>query len=192
MHAHDRLYLQYCPDDDALQQLLSWQASAQDVNPQARAIQRDGMHLTLLHFGILADVFRELQQQQPALTKEIFLESVDQFITYAETLLPSSTTVQAEGLELFGSRSSVLALRVAVSDELMRAHARARQLLVQCLEACGISPAQMFMRGSPNFRFALELQPHISLLKAARRVPKIDITEQASDLHLEAMPIRYR
>ncbi len=191
MHAHDRLYLQYRPDDDALQQLLTWQAVSQEVNPQSRLVQPDSVHLTVLHFGILADVFRELQQQQPALTKEIFLESVEQFVSYAETVLPSSTVVQPEGFELFGSRSSVLALRVRVSDDLMRAHAQARELLMQCLEACGISPARMFMQGSPNFRFALELQPHISLLKAARTTPNID-SAAAPALRLEAMPVRYR
>jgi 2'-5' RNA ligase len=191
MHAHDRLYLQYRPDKLAHNQLLAWQSSGIEQNPQARAVQPDRIHLTVLHFGILADVFRELREQNDNLTKDIFMKAVEQFVLDTQDVLPQATTVYPERFELFGSGSSVLALRVRTSPELEQAHRRAFDMLIKCIASCGISQPEMFVPGSRNFRFAKKLQPHISLLKTARSKPTADVSI-AQPLKLEVMPVHYQ
>ncbi len=191
MHAHDRLYLQYRPDKSALEQLLDWQSSAIEVNPQGRPVQPDRIHLTVLHFGILADVFRELKEQNDNLTKDMFMTAVEKFARNTQDVLPSVTAVQPERFELFGSGSSVLALRVRTSPELEQAHKRALDMLVACIASCGISYPEMFIPGSRNFRFARQLQPHISLMKTARNKPTVDVSD-APPLNLEVMQIHYQ
>lgn len=191
MQAHERLYLQYRPDENALEQLLDLQKRLIKANPQGVIVQPDHIHLTLIHFGILADVYRELHEQQPKLTKDFFNQATEQFAQESQKVLPAQTSVTLDKLELFGSRSSVLALRVGISSELREAHAQARTLLEQHIESCGIRPARLFMQGSPNFRFALKLEPHISLIKAARNLPTVSL-EADTHLGLQAMPIVYR
>lgn len=191
LHSEDRLYLQYKPDEAALSQLLDWQRAALVINPQAREVQQNRMHLTVIHFGIITDVYRELREQQADLTWEAYTHAVEEFINRSQSVLPEEITVRPERFELFGSRSSVLALRVRVPDALLAAHKQALSLLKECIISCGIMPPEMFMQGSLNFRFALRLEPHLSLIKAARHRPNVAL-EAAPPLKLSLMPMHYQ
>jgi|AntRauTorcE11897_2_1112592.scaffolds.fasta_scaffold13548_2 hypothetical protein len=190
LQRHERIYLQYQPDESSLTRLLDWQKLAAVSNPQARPVQPDRMHLTVIHFGILADVFRELQQAVPSLTWDVYQASVANFLQDAQTVLPAQATVTPHAFELFGAPHSVLALRVITDDVLIQAHQQALMYLKECLRTCGIQHPVAFMQGSANFRFALQLQPHISLLRSARSHPDIDL-DVAQPLVLHAMKVHY-
>ncbi|CAN5711746.1 hypothetical protein BH23PAT2_BH23PAT2_05290 [soil metagenome] len=191
LQRHERIYLQYQPDESSLKRLLHWQDISAESNPQARRVQPDRVHLTVVHFGILADVFRELQQAVPSLTWDVYQASVASFLQDAQTVLPTQATVVPHAFELFGSYRSVLALRVIPDGVLVQAHQQALTYLKECLQTCGIQHPVAFMQGSANFRFALQLQPHISLLRSARSRPEINLVA-GQPLVLHAMNLHYR
>lgn len=190
LQAHERVYFQYRPDETALARILAWQKQALKVNPQSRQIRPDRFHITILHFGILADVYRELQQRAPELKRETYESAVEEFIERANAILPAKASVNPEGFGLFGPQSHVLAIRVSVDEEIKYAHQKILEHLKHCLKACGITYPVPFMQGSPNFRFARELNPHISLLRAARRVPQVQ--PESSPLAFTVLPIHYK
>lgn len=189
VRASERLYFQYKPDAAALEQLLAWQRTASRHNPQARQIRSNRLHVTVLHFGILADVYRELQDQVPHLKWQTYADAVQTLIAESFAVLPPKITVQPSGYELFGPKSQVLALRVRVDDTLSQAHEKIVELLKSCLVACGVNYPVPFMQGSPNFQFARQLEPHISLLRAARFKPTESIDPMP--LYFHVLPIRY-
>jgi hypothetical protein len=83
----------------------------------------------------------------------------------------------------------VIAVDCKAGDDLIEAHQQSLQLLLRALEQCGVQQTVGFMQGSPNFRFALEFSPHISLLKAARTVPAdVRTMPHGHTLLLQAMP----
>jgi 2'-5' RNA ligase len=186
----ERIYLQYRPDESSLGVILNLQKKSTEANPQGRPVQQERLHVTVIHFGIAADVYRELSQQNPKLNWEEFARAAEQFITLSQSALPEEVTVQPTGLEFFGHRSSVLALSVRPDQTLIDAHQSSLQQLKDFLEACGISYPVAFMQGSTNFRYALTLRPHFSLVKAARHVPE-DAPSDFPALKLKAMPIHY-
>ncbi len=186
----ERIYLQYQPNEEALSQLLHWQKRATQANPQGRPVQQDRLHVTVIHFGIAADVFRELSQQNSKLIWSDFTKSAKQFIETSEAALPAEVAVQPTKLEFFGYRSSVLALTVMPDQALIQAHKAALANLNSFLKSCGISYPVPFMQGSLNLRYALTLSPHISLIKAARHIPD-DFPSSLPELQFKVMPVRY-
>lgn len=186
----ERIYVQYQPDEEGLAQLLEWRELASRANTQGRPVQQDRLHVTVIHFGIIADVFRELTQQNSALDRGDFLKAAEQFIVASDTAMPKQVTVQPTGLEFFGFRSSVLALTATPDKKLTEAHRVSLANLKVFLKDCGIEYPVPFMQGSPNFRYALDLRPHISLIKAARHMPT-DFPSSLPPLKLTLMPIRY-
>ena len=190
MQPQHRLYFQYRPTPTSQEQLLQWQALASTANPQARSVAPERLHVTILHFGILADVYRELTEQQPPLSWDTYIQAAEQLFNEGQRHLPATLSVAAEQFALFGPQSGVLGVLCSQPPELVAAHRAVRTCLEAFLQSCGIAHPRGFMQGSPNFRFAVELRPHISLLRAARQVP--DTSIQGHILELEAMPVHYR
>ncbi len=186
----ERIYLQYKPDEAALSHLLTWQQQAHRVNPQARPVPRDKMHLTLLHFGIAQDMYREVTQQQPDLSWDSFAAAVRSFIDASQEVLPQIVTAKPTDFALFGHQSSVLAINLTPSPELLAAHQAALKHLQQCIKSLGIEYPAAFMQGSPNLRFGLTLRPHISLLRAARHRPR-SLDKLQRPLRLHVLPVHY-
>ena len=185
-----RIYLQYKPTTDSLAYLLEWQKSAIKENPQARPVQSDRLHLTVIHVGIIQDVYRELSAHLPQLDWITYTSALHEFITQSQSLLPKQVSVEPKGFAMFGHNSSVLAIALTPDTQLEQAHARSLEQLKLFFKTCGMEFPVPFMQGSPNFRYALTLRPHISLLKAARHRPPA-LQDVPNTLQLEAMPIHY-
>lgn len=185
-----RVYLQYKPNTESLTHLTSWQKSAIKENPQARPVRSDRLHLTVIHVGIIQDVYRELSAHLPNLDWTTYIGALHDFITQSQALLPEHIYVRPEGFAMFGHNSSVLAIAVTPDTGLEQAHAHSLERLKQFFIDCGMEFPVPFMQGSPNFRYALTLRPHISLLKAARHRPGA-LHNLPDALQLEAMPIHY-
>jgi hypothetical protein len=103
---HERLYLQYRTDSDHDRDaLLQWQAALHEANPQARPVRPTQLHLTIIHFGILADVFRELKQVVYDLTWDTYEQAVTEFMVTSSDVLPASAVVVADKFSRYGSNA---------------------------------------------------------------------------------------
>lgn len=190
MKPTERLYLQYKPDEQALQYLLDIQKIVKRANPQARTTNPDRMHLTLIHFGILTEVYEEIRMQQPKLTWGQYEASVIRFIDESQRQLPDTAVVTPLEVSMYGSRNSVLALKVNPGQRLMDAHAHCLAVLKEFLLECGIEYPMAFMQGSRNFSHAAEFNPHITLLRAARK--RAGLSVEKPELTFSRLPVRYR
>lgn len=188
---HHRLYLQYRPDDAAHERLMTWQRKVMAVNPQARPIAAERIHLTVIHFGIIADVLRELREQLPSLDEAVFFRALDVFLVDSQAVLPEQAQLIPEQISLFGQTGSVVALSCRAGGQLTAAHQATLEHLKAFFRSVGISEPVGFMQGSPNFRFALTFRPHLSLAKAARQLPSERTIHSNEPLTLQRMKVHY-
>ena len=188
---HHRIYLQYQPDDSSLSRLMTWQREIMAVNPQARPISPERIHLTVIHIGIIADVLRELNEQLSSLDEAVFFRALDVFLADSQAVMPGQAQLIPQQISLFGHTGSVIAVSCQASEQLIAAHQAALEHLKSFFRSVGISESVGFMQGSPNFRFALTFRPHISLAKAARQLPSNRIIRTDEPLTLQRMKVHY-
>ncbi|HXH04924.1 MAG TPA: hypothetical protein VNI82_00675 [Candidatus Nitrosotenuis sp.] len=123
--------------------------------------------MTIIHVGELGKVFAEVQPWAPSLSEELFFAQCSLLAEKFETLLPIRTELCGEKLSTYGVHSTTIALQVGIDDEIHRIHKQAVGMLRAFFEAIGIEYIDAFIKGSINFRHAVVLSPHISLLKGA-------------------------
>jgi hypothetical protein len=170
MKRQERLYLQYEPDKESLKQLLKLQTYALENNPQSRPLSSERLHLTLLHFGILSEVYDEIYRINTNLSWQHYSEAVKTFVKNSDRFMPEVARAKFLGFGLLGPNKNVLAARFEVDDAVSEAHVQALRALKVCLNQCGVENPEHFMLRSPNFRYAAVLNPHITLLRQARNM----------------------
>lgn len=171
MNSTDRMYLQYGIDSVGDKLLHAWQQQVLDSNPTARPVPQHQFHLTLLHIGILSEVYREMQAWQPQLTWAVFEREISVFLRATKQILPQTSHVEPINISYMGERAQTAVVSVKAPAELIDAHAKSLHLLQDFFKACGLFHVRAFMHGSPNFKYALVFRPHITLARMAPNHP---------------------
>jgi|GEM_PF-1991479 len=167
VYTSERLYLELAPVDKSLVGLTTLQQELPLRKP-AWLIRPQKLHLTVIHFGIVREVYQELLAYNSRLTYEAYLSAVSFFVHDIRDLLPRQTTLRATGFHMFGPARTVLALTLHPNDELTYAHSQSLERLGHLLISCGINDVPAFIYKSHNFRYAPDLNPHITLARNVR------------------------
>ena len=161
--ANLRLYAQMQPNAASLAHLLSLQAA---LPPGARLVPHRQLHLTLIHFGKVLDVYRILAAAT-GIALPAYEDQLTGYIARTEALLPAdSFRLDPLGFAGFGARGRTLVIEYLPTPELASLHADLCAELVRFLAACGIADTAEFMAGDPNFMHAAVLRPHITLARS--------------------------
>lgn len=177
--ANIRLYAQMRPDDKGLEHLELLQRS---LPAGTRLLPRRQLHLTLIHFGKVMDVFRVVSAAG-SISLEDYHGLLAGYIRSTEALLPEREfVVQPLGMAGFGNSGRTLVIEYAPAADLARLHARLFRVLRNFLASCGIADVDGFMAADPNFMFASSLRPHITLARG--------YTGLQPDLRLEPVTLR--
>ncbi|MDN3904254.1 hypothetical protein [Arthrobacter sp. YD2] len=164
--ANRRLYAQMRPDGGSLAHLLALQQAVAAAAPRGvRPVPSRQLHLTLIHFGKVLDVYRVITAAT-GISLPDYARLLEGYIERTESLLPATAfhlqPVRAAG---FGAHGRTLAVEYAPTPELSALHAGLLEELEGFLAACGIAGTASFMAGDPNFMFARTLRPHITLVR---------------------------
>ncbi len=164
MQPDDRLYVELIPDDKACEYLRDL---VDYIKPyiKGRPVDPTKWHLTILHFGIADHVFYDLQRVLPNISRTVYAEALDGYIERAKKSLPPPTKLPTSTLELFGIKENVLVLNLEPSETIENVHTNALANLTMFLNDCGVVDPQEFIQNSINFKWALELRPHITLFR---------------------------
>lgn len=160
-----RVYAQLKPDQAGLEHLLSVQSA---LPPQERgyAVSARQLHLTLIHFGKVFEIYDRLQTAVPDVTYETYETNLKAYIAGSEAAMPQhSITLRPSGFALFGNSHATLVVTYDTNQELLEAHQAQYWLLVSFLKKCGLEDPEGFMKKDVNFMFAQEPKPHITLYK---------------------------
>lgn len=168
---------------------MQLQERAHQSNPEARLVPAQQIHLTIIHFGIIREVFPQLQAVVPDLDYKRYKQAVATFVDTVEQAMPPQLKATMDRWDLYGFAQHTLVVTLLPNVELEQTHAASLAALRQFFASCGLSEPDSFMASNQNFQFALTLKPHITLLKKAPTVP-VEILEPKK-LHLQAMPILY-
>lgn len=159
-----RLYVELIPSDESRREL---EQITRSLKPyvKGRAIDPAKWHVTILHFGVAEHVYYDLQRELPNISRTRFNEALAAYIGRAKNSLPGPTNLKTEGVELFGINENVLVLRLEANAIVTVAYEQALADLTVFLTDCGVSNVEEFMQSSINFRWALQLKPHITLYR---------------------------
>lgn len=197
-----RLYAQLRPDPESLTQLTGLQrdlAVLPEVNDGGRPrwVPERQMHLTLIHFGKVRDVYAVVSVAT-GIGREDYEKLLVDYVAETEAAMPRRPVVlEPAVLSRFGRQGRTLVLEYFPSAVLMQAHAAALAALEVFLRRCGIADVAAFTAADPNFMFASRLRPHITLSHAfAGTLPALfhgsgpgaDAFHLAS-IRLESMPV---
>lgn len=173
----DRLYIQITPTDESRKRL---EDIANELRNTVKGIAVDPgkWHVTILHIGVANHVFYDIKREYPALSEKIFQDALDSYVNKTREYLPGRMSLKPAGFELIGIRENVLVLTFETSDELIAAHELAVQNLHKFLTDCKVQDPENFMKGSVNFRWALDFVPHLTLYRAVNsEVPKMKLPD---------------
>lgn len=187
--ANRRLYAQMRPDDASLAHLLALLGSVSSAGPHGlRPVPRSQLHLTLIHFGKVRDVYRVIRSAT-GISLAAYEEALEGYIGRTEALLPpASFRLQPVHLSGFGANGRTLVVEYAPTPELSALHAALLAELEDFLAGCGIEDTAGFMAGDPNFMFAPTLRPHITLARGYTGPPPV---LPLAPVTLTPMPVVY-
>ncbi|MCC9145715.1 MULTISPECIES: 2'-5' RNA ligase family protein [unclassified Arthrobacter] len=180
-----RLYAQLQPDAASLAHLLSLR---QAVSAPARPVPRHQLHLTLIHFGKVLDVYRIISAQT-GIELPAYKQLLSGYIARTEKLLPmDSFRLEPAGLAGFGARGTTLVVEYLPSPEITALHRELYAVLAGFLADCGVADTVGFMASDPNFMFASQLRPHITLARGfSGALPALPL----ETVTLKPMPVMY-
>ena len=187
--ANLRLYAQMQPDAASLAHLLSLQEALAAGAPRgARPVPRRQLHLTLIHFGKVLDVYRIIHGAGGIVLPD-YERLLSGYIDRTEALLPAASfRLEPVGLAGFGAHGRVLAAEYRPTPELTALHTQLLGELTAFLADCGVADTSAFMASDPNFRFATVLRPHITLARGfAGSPPELPL----QPVTLSPMPVVY-
>ncbi|WP_342024337.1 hypothetical protein AAE021_03895 [Arthrobacter citreus] len=195
-----RLYAQLRPDDGSLMRLRDLQqelAALSEINDGGRPrwVSERGMHLTLIHFGKVRDVYA-LVSVATGITWEDYEELLAGYVAETEAAMPRQPVVlEPAVLSRFGRHGRTLVLEYFPSAVLMQSHAAAVAALEKFLRGCGIAEVDAFTAADPNFMFASRLRPHITLSRGFEGTlpppSRGSGAFHAPGVRLESMPVVY-
>ncbi|WAP52957.1 hypothetical protein OL239_07460 [Arthrobacter sp. ATA002] len=197
-----RLYAQLRPDPESLAHLTGLQQELAELpevhdGGRPRWVSERQMHLTLIHFGRVRDVYA-LVSTATGISWEPYEELLAEYVADTEAAMPRQpVALEPAVLSRFGRHGRTLVLEYFPSAVLMQAHAAALAALESFLRRCGIDDVETFTAADPNFMFASRLRPHITLARGfAGTLPAPVRGPDSGGLHLgsvrlEAMPVVY-
>lgn len=159
-----RIYSQFKPDDEGIARLLEAQRKLSDPE-RGRLMPKDEIHMTMIHFGKVEDVYARLRQTSE-FSRETFDAAVNTLIDdMRASMNGSSFTLRHTGFERFGKNGKIIVATFETNDELNEFHGRQLEYLVTLLKNCGVPDPTAYMKNDHNFVNALTMRPHVTLKK---------------------------
>lgn len=171
----DRLYVQLVPDDSSVAPLVHLQGILRESGIKGQFVDPSRLHMTILHIGELGRTYEELKMWVPKLTEPDFLESAAWLRSQLEQLFPATAQITLQEMALFGADLKTIAMNVEVPVSIERLHGQALSLVTQFFTRLGVEYVEAFMKSSYNYKHALTLSPHISLMKHADNPRKYQV-----------------
>lgn len=127
------------------------------------------LHVTLLHIGKPQTLLREIQEVNPNLSREDFLDNLSWFFDATRYVLRDSPIeIMGRRFDVYGGlKDPVLVIGLEKTEEYREERRPLLEGLKETLWRCGVQTPDQFMEDNPNLRYALDQNhnPHITLGK---------------------------
>lgn len=185
-----RYYVQYQPDQAGREALLRVQADLLKSG-EGRPVPADELHLTIIHFGIFTEVLADVRRYKADVEERSFADGLQLFIKRCMDSAASEGAFTPAAIGRLGSHGSVVVLEGGVDAALATTHATCLEHLKAMLGGVLDSDPLPFMEQSPNFKHALTLRPHISLIRSERSEFRQELRRELPALVLHRMSLTY-
>ena len=168
--AEPRLYFSIDLDPQSKLAILQLQSDLK-ARIDGRWVEANQLHITVIHFGILSEVYNQIKALNSALTTTVFERAVQDFKQSCSKLLLQNISLQSNGYASFGPHSNILVLKLKPNQMLINAHSAGLGHLMTFFTNCDVRTPLEFMQDNYNLKFAATFNPHISLARGIRRLP---------------------
>ncbi len=149
-----------------IEDILNVQRKVSEKQSAFIPYELEKIHLTVFHFGIPTDLYKEFKVFQPELTLDEFLDRLGSMLMNFAELIPDSMESEILGLDLFGGRVNPKLGLVLERNKLMEEYRNKIIVgLVGFLHELGSANPEEFLQKSRNLRYSLNKKfvPHITL-----------------------------
>lgn len=164
----DRLYVQLKPDGPTTEYLAGILRDLKNRGVAGRYAKVEGLHLTILHIGIVDNVYAQLRSVNLGLPVDLFLSELGSFYAKAMAIAPWRMCLQVNGLELFGDKGGVAAVGYRRDEELDEAFGQVMVLVGSFLRSCGVMSESDVPRLAAGLQIQQALRPHVTLVKGVK------------------------
>lgn len=178
----DRLYVQMVPSDPSVAPLVAVQGQLRSRGVKGQFVNPARLHMTVLHIGELGRTYEDVRVWLPGLSVDTFLGRATWLHDQLGQLLPITTTVHTAHMALYGD-SRTIALQLIAPDAAYELHVRSLAIVKHFFVSLGLEYVEAFMKGNANYKHALSLSPHISLMKHTQNPLTVTVASQAIDMH---------
>ncbi len=141
-----------------------------------RKVSSDELHMTLLHFGKISEIYRYVSNEV-FISEEKYLHELKQFIARTKATLPDHTiSLRHTGYAMFGPRRSSLVATFSTTPELRAFHQKLYKSLLTFLANCNLPNSKSFAKNHHSLLHAHTLEPHVTLYKGYKgSIPTLDL-----------------
>ena len=183
-----RLYVQLQPDSASRAHLLSVQSN---LNASGINVIQDQLHMTIIHFGVIKNVLAQISESDA-----VKCAALDTYVQQTQQILDNVGeklfVVSPKRLSLFGRNESTIVIEYEPTDDLIDLHTQCLSALYDFFKSLNVADPVKYMMRDHNFKFALHLRPHVTLIKRVRETITIDIKKpQLDKIMLRPMKLIY-
>ncbi len=163
-----------------------------DIN--VTPVSKDKLHMTLFHYGKPRELYEEIKIVNDSLDFDKFLNDFNNLLTDHKDIRKGNNIVlkgaeigisnirpMTDTLDMFGDiNEPVIVLRLKKPEELLEFREDILNQFKEFLKDCGVKDIEGFMTSSPNLKYQVNYNPHISLGFTNTmdiQLPKIDISD---------------
>ncbi|HVX93225.1 MAG TPA: hypothetical protein VHA74_03900 [Candidatus Dojkabacteria bacterium] len=165
-----------------------------NIHEEVVPISKDKLHMTLFHYGKAQELYEEIKKLNSDLDFDNFLTGFyNLLLTHSDIkrklniiikgaeLGISNIRPMSDSLDIFGDiNEPVIVLRLKRPAELLEYREEIFKQFKEFLKDCGVKNIKKFMKVSPNLKYQVDYNPHVSLGFAHTmdiQLPKIDVSD---------------
>lgn len=137
-----------------------------DKNSTYVPYSQERIHLTIFHFGVPRELYREFSLENPGLNKDEFYKILNEIFESVKDLVVEDTALSVEGFDFMGNRRNPkLAIITEAPKFLEATRSRVMTALLDLMHQINIKDPDSFIKGSSNLRYSFNRDyiPHVTL-----------------------------
>lgn len=190
-----KIYVQLQPDQTAVAAVRKVQQDlAAGDTGQSRLVARNALHVTVIHFGLVAKFIESVRPHTTTPDDAILLQVHDlakSFEAAIESTGPAGFTLKPLDLAYFGAHHTSLVIEFQPVRELQQLHTTCLALLKDMLHRIGLQQVDSFMAEDTNLRYTLSLKPHLTIAHSYHGSANMVSLAAIADMTFSIMPVIY-
>lgn len=174
-----RIWVDQRVTDDA--SILSIQEKLCDQVQGFVPARREGLHMTLAHFGVPEELYEEFRLANPTIPFDTFMASFYGLLEASSDIVTSPTTHGIENLALLNRDKTSVVLLMGATQQLNHARVPLLNGLTDFVASLSVADPARFIGGSRNLWVNQTYVPHVTIGRVPKgtQLPQLSVSDQS-------------